>query len=127
MSEIIINNANYDRTFFGVSAVLDPEEGTETLDKETYRALNKHCENFQDLKNPPANGGEPKIMVRDTTPDQQVEINCSNLTKATMVNASKVRLRADEPTEVSDKMFRELEKNNRFQSLLESGALEVKD
>ena len=127
MSKTIINNANYDRGFFGVSAVLDPNEGTNKIDEETYQALNKNCDNFQDLKNPPANGGEPKIMVQGTTPDRQVKINCSRLTKPTWVNAPKIKLKADEPTEVSDKMFEKLEKDNRFQSLRESGALEVKD
>lgn len=122
----IKNEADYDRTFFGISVTIEPREME--LDQETFQVLNKNCPNFQQMTNPPEHGGEPRIRVLGSTPDGKVRVNGSSengqgLGNPTLFTAPKVKLRANDVTKVPERHYNKLQDNNRFQSLQKDGEL----
>ncbi|MCF8012293.1 MAG: hypothetical protein K9L56_13535 [Clostridiales bacterium] len=117
----IKNEADYDRTFFGVGVTIEPKEMT--IDQDEFTVLNKNCRNFQDMTNPPEHGGEPRIRVLGSTPSGDVRINGKNLNKPTLFTAPEVRLKGDDITEVPEQKYNKLQNDNRFNNLIEDGEL----
>lgn len=119
---IIRNRADYDRKFLGMSISIDTSETA--LPREDFEALNKNCINFQQMTNPPENGGQPHIRVTGSKPNGDVVLNGQGLGEPTLFTAPRVRLKANGVTHVSKKNFKKLKRDSRFQNLIESNDVE---
>lgn len=117
----IRNNTYYDKTFFGISVTLEPEE--QEIDQEKFEILNKNCPNFQQMTNPPEHGGTPRIRVLGSTPSGDVRLNAEGVGEPTMFTAPAVRLRGDDITGVPKDMYNKLQDDNRFKKLVDAGEL----
>lgn len=127
----IKNNAYYDRTFFGREVDIKAESD-EVITKEEFGILNKNCPNFQQMTNPPEHGGNPRIRVLGSTPDDKVRLNAERLGNPTRFTAPEVRLKAngensDGITEIPESKYNKLQDNEKFKKLVKSGDLEVLD
>ena len=116
----IKNEADYDRTFFGISVNIASEDD-QVLDKEVYEALIKNCPNFQDFTDPPTSGGDPKIRIKGSDAEGNVKIDASNLGEDTMLTAPAVKLEAESVTGVPESLYQKLQDDNRYQSLEKAG------
>ena len=116
----IKNEADYDRTFFGIDVNLEAEDDR-VLEREVYDILIKNCPNFQDLTNPPANGGDPRIRVYGSTDEGDVRIDASGMKEDTKFTAPSVKLEAESVTGVPEHLYDKLQNDNRYKSLEKAG------
>lgn len=124
---VLENNSDYDRKWFGFSVSIP--HGETTIDIEDFKALNKNCVNFQQLTNPPENGGEPAVRVLDVLPSgDEIRVNGSGLGNEgdeTLFTAPRVLLRGNDRTEVTVEQLRKLKKDERFRSLVQEGEIRL--